>query len=143
MKPSEYLKYQALDNNNGGGGGTGGPSTFFVTFSPFTYDPQEGDTITADKTYAEILAAYQAGKVIVFRGEFIDDNSSTVRDLGIADFWNIGEDAGMFILERCMVSYFPEDLQMQITTTNLMIDGEYGPDNQSSYMLFYLADPNA
>ena len=68
MDIMDIMMAKAL-SGGGGGGGTGESDLFVVTFTG-TY-PQTGigdyTDVTADKTYAEARAAYDAGKLVIFK----------------------------------------------------------------------------
>ena len=73
-----------VDGNNIVNGGSGGDSGFFIVTFTFSY-PQGEEVVSVDKTYAEIKAAYDAGKLIIFNTSNSMSIASYVEDGGIFD----------------------------------------------------------
>lgn len=58
---------------SGGGGGGGGAGIFWVNG-----EFQEDDSLTLDKTYSEIKAAFNGGEMVVLKTTFFDDEAQDI-----------------------------------------------------------------
>ena len=86
---------------------SGGGENFVVT-----YEFGEGDAIVADKTYAQIFAAYTDGKIISARLVDID-----VTFLILSSFISLGQDAYQFV--------FQQNPSLSTGTNTITINAEY------------------
>lgn len=76
-----------LGKNNGGGGGAGG-GAFVVTFTP-----QEDMSVTADKTFAEVTAAFEQGQNVIGVANTVIFNVVN-KDDGVIDFCSVSAIVG-------------------------------------------------
>lgn len=88
-KPSTEAEIYLNKIAQSGGGSGGGGGVFVVRIT----SPDGGDTYTADKTYAEILAAYRAGMWPVAR---LEDNGDTYFAYSIFSLDYLADDEARF-----------------------------------------------